>query len=171
MFCLVLPRAVRMCGSRAALRNFLRWRSKRKTKQDDVRSLVAHHTVQPANTWWGGGAEETMLALSADGFPEKQISRPFWTLSEKTAKTHGEEEVGLRKIRSVLLAVAEVCTEYLGLLLSEEFTEILLTHYIRWSITRWEMMKRLCKCTVAVFLGNNLNPWMTNVVGSLRTAD
>ena len=52
-------------------------------------------------------------------------------LSVKTAKTHGEEEVGLRKTRSMLLAVAEVCTESLGLLLSEEFTEILLTRYIR----------------------------------------
>lgn len=51
--------------------------------------------------------------------------------SLKTAKTHGEEEIGLRKTRFVLLSVAEVYTEYLGLLLSEKFTEILLTHYTR----------------------------------------
>lgn len=49
----------------------------------------------------------------------------------KTAKTRGEEKAGLRKAGSVLLAVAEVGTEYLSLLLSGDFTEILLTHYIR----------------------------------------
>lgn len=72
----------------------------------------------------------------------------------------------------MLLAAAEVYTECLSLLLSGEFTEIFLTHCIRWSSIGWEMMKRLCKCTVAVFLlGNSLNPWMINVFSSLRTAD
>lgn len=102
---------------------------------------------------WGNHAALVCQLLPEEPNPNLTLLN---ALFEETAKRHREEAV-LRKTRSVLLSVTQIC---LNLLLSEEFTEILLIHYIRWSNMRWEMMTRLCKCMAAVFLGKSLNPWL-----------
>ena len=159
-----------MWGATAALHIFLRWGSKRKTKQEDIRSLVAPSAVQPASTWWGGGDKETALALAVIGSLGADLLTLLKAFCEDCKDTWRR---GSWSLKNWIHASSSRRGQY-GIPWSSA------VRGIKWNspdplhrMIKYKMGndERLCKCTAAVFLGDSVNPWLTNGVSALRTAD